>query len=750
MNLSFIITVLLIVIITNSTLAILILSRSNRNAAHFSFAVWTFSISIWAYTNAHFQITHFNNTAYILSIISYLAGTLLASSLAYFSFVFPNDRLTHQGIGKYYKSIIIIPTIIIIILTIIPGGILVNVDIQNIPRKLETSLGLYFYAAHLFLNLGILFINLIKNYRYHTGIQKIQLGYIFIGLAASALFGLLFNIVLPLTNDYSYIWLGPDFTIILIIITAYAILRHRLFDIRIRLQNVLNALLPIILSLALTLFVGWVGYRLLFLNVRWLVIIIALTSILAYWGLQQLFARTSIGYILFRKTYKYRKALQNLADVAPTIVQLDVLSKQIVKTFIENMRVTKAAVLIRSNLRENDFDILEKKYFSQDELHPFLQVNDTLIESFTGEHSAYVCDEICTELETTQVFPTRKHQLRTICNICTQSQAAMIIGLRAQHTLVGFLLLGNKFPDKPYTSEDVALLEDISGEIAVALLNAKLHQDKEILTRMLREEVNRSTQALQDKVLENKELADVKSKFITVASHQMRTPISVVRNTMQMILEDYIDNTQNRKVDLQQEMQEIGMLLRNSLLASENLHNTIEMILAASEFAGGGVTVLTDKIETQAMLKQHEQYVRSLLRPDSKKNITLHVDIDEDLPPVLHQDKRKLRMIIDILLSNAVLYTLTGDITFRVAAHDNMLTIQVADTGIGIPGHEQHKLFERFIRLPNAQKVVPDGTGLGLYLAKEYTELLRGHLSFESEEGIGSTFTITIPVNYHY
>jgi len=97
-----------------------------------------------------------------------------------------------------------------------------------------------------------------------------------------------------------------------------------------------------------------------------------------------------------------------------------------------------------------------------------------------------------------------------------------------------------------------------------------------------------------------------------------------------------------------------------------------------------------------------------------------------------------------------VMYTIEGSVQFSVDAKDGYFVMSISDTGVGIPKADQYKIFQRFIRMDNAQRVVPDGSGLGLYLARVYTNLLRGSITFKSEEGKGTTFVVKIPIEYSY
>jgi signal transduction histidine kinase len=316
---------------------------------------------------------------------------------------------------------------------------------------------------------------------------------------------------------------------------------------------------------------------------------------------------------------------------------------------------------------------------------------------------------------------------------------------------MGFIVLGHKHHYHTYSKEDLDLLENISRELASALVNSKLHQDATQLTEVLQSEVQRAVQAWKQKSKENEQLANVQSQFIDIVSHQLRTPISVTRNTLQFILADYYHDTKNPEGVLSEhDRASVIKLLRNAFLASENLRNTTENILAASELVVSMPNLRITQITTRDFFRTRVERTRELLTSRPTHTITLQVILSEDLPVTFSSDETKLGMVLDNLLMNAALYTISGSITLRVYPENHHFTIEVQDTGIGIPEAEQHRIFQRFVRLRNAQLVVPNGSGLGLYLSREYIRLLRGSIHFTSQVNQGTTFTITLPREYEY
>ena len=127
------------------------------------------------------------------------------------------------------------------------------------------------------------------------------------------------------------------------------------------------------------------------------------------------------------------------------------------------------------------------------------------------------------------------------------------------------------------------------------------------------------------------------------------------------------------------------------------------------------------------------------------KGLTLNLSIPDPEPETILVDPLRMRQVILNLVDNAIKYTNTGSVTVTLAATDTNETVSVVDTGIGIPVAEQANLFGKFYRAKNARSRIVNGSGLGLYVAKEIAVKHGGDLAFESAEGKGTTFTVTLP-----
>ncbi len=225
------------------------------------------------------------------------------------------------------------------------------------------------------------------------------------------------------------------------------------------------------------------------------------------------------------------------------------------------------------------------------------------------------------------------------------------------------------------------------------------------------------------------ELETAKDEFVSLASHQLRTPATATKQFLAMFLQGYAGNIDDRQ----------RFFLQEAYDNNEQGIHIIEDLLNITRLESNTLKVVKEKIELGQFLKtnvqQHEVFARK-----SKQNIHL---ITPSKPIEMETEVSLLEMAVDNLITNALKYSDEGDdITVRLTAGDDRIAIAVEDSGIGMKEEDIPKLFQRFTRLDDPQKQYVSGTGIGLYLVKKIVKRLRGTIKVESEYGKGSTFTL--------
>ncbi len=233
-------------------------------------------------------------------------------------------------------------------------------------------------------------------------------------------------------------------------------------------------------------------------------------------------------------------------------------------------------------------------------------------------------------------------------------------------------------------------------------------------------------------ITEEKKIERAKSEFVSLASHQLRTPLTIIKWYAEMASENPAGFSPAQKEYLQE--------IRSGV---ERMATLINTIMSVSRIEMG--TFASEKIKIDPAETADKAIDAQKLRI-SAKNLNIKKEYI-NLHPIT-VDINILKMTLDNLISNAVEYTPEkGKIEVRLEIKDNNLSVQIADNGYGIPKDEQSKIFTRFYRASNAKMKTAQGTGLGLYLVKSLLEQVRGKIWFESTgENAGATFFVELPI----
>lgn len=232
-------------------------------------------------------------------------------------------------------------------------------------------------------------------------------------------------------------------------------------------------------------------------------------------------------------------------------------------------------------------------------------------------------------------------------------------------------------------------------------------------------------------VTKERESERVKTDFLLLASHQLRTPLTTVKWYI-----DYLLTTDKAKMsDIVREY------LEQIYIGNERMIELITTLLTVSRIEMGTLAPDYTNVKINNVI---DDILEELSQDIKKKNTKIEIKTKGDDTLVI--DRTMIRIVVHNLLTNAIKYTSSGGkVTIDSDFDMHSCTISVSDTGHGIPEEEQDKIFTKMFRASNARKISTNGTGLGLYLSKAFVEKLGGNIEFVSKEGKGTTFTISLP-----
>ena len=242
----------------------------------------------------------------------------------------------------------------------------------------------------------------------------------------------------------------------------------------------------------------------------------------------------------------------------------------------------------------------------------------------------------------------------------------------------------------------------------------------------------------EDDLIKKAEIAErsnqMKNVFLSSMSHEIRTPINSILGMNEMIERE---STEKNIISYSENIESAG----NMLLAIVN------NILDFSKIESGSIELMDKPYQTASLMNDLAEYLKEKVKA---KKLSVFIDIDENIPSYLSGDQTRLRQVIINLLSNALKYTEKGSITFsakgRALSEDRyLLSVTVADTGVGIDMDELNKLFSSFEKSESSVEGHVQGVGLGLAVVKCLVDAMGGKVSVESEPQKGSAFTIEIP-----
>ncbi len=706
----------------NIAIAGLVMTRDFRKVTNRAFAGFVLGIGVWVIGIAGFLLSQNQASALLWARIYYFAPLLIAVSGYFFARSFPSEAKLRS---RLLYPLLIPFVLLTAILLFQPDYFTKRLIYHSWGKEVLLGQPVYaIYTIYILLFFAIILWGMYRKSLRLRGIYAQQARLFFQTLTIAAVFGMLFNLLLPLFHNYRLIGLGPLFTSISVLGIGYSIARHRMFDIRLVIARALGYASSLVVLAALYGFIVFGIANLLFdlqLSLMAQVYLSAATGLaaLSFQRIKSFFDKGT-NAIFYRDGYDVQELFDQLNKVLVSSLDVHYLMSQSISVIETALKPSYALI----GLRKNDDDEGYRLFSSQE--HIFRQVDIDRVRHLTLRvHRKVIVADYLDDAK-----------YRELKELMLTNNVAVIVRLaqdvrRTQEGL-GYLVLGNKRSGNPYTEQDIQALDTVANELFIAIQNALHYEEIQQFNEVLQSRVDDATRKLRRTNEKLKALDETKDDFISMASHQLRTPLTSVKGYLSMVLEEdagKINATQQK-------------MLGQAFVSSQRMVYLIADLLNVSRLKTGKFVIERTPTNLATMI---DEELAQLTETAASRNITLTYRKPKDFP-ALPLDETKTRQVIMNFVDNAIYYTPAGGhIAVELVDNPTSVELRVVDDGIGVPAHEQHHLFTKFYRARNAQKARPDGTGLGLFMAKKVVIAQGGSVIFESAEGKGSTFGFLFP-----
>lgn len=685
--------------------------KNPKSKINLTFALFASAVALWSLSYFFWQIAILENQALFWSRV--LMAFAIFIPAFYLHFVF-------SLVGNNKKKVLIITYILFSIF------LLINLLTPQFIVGVKPLLSFRFWPIpgtvfHLFLLVWGVYVvySTYLLYNLHqksSGLTKMQTKYLLLGMVIGFVGGstnylLWYGIpILPIGNILVSVYVAT---------TAYTIIRHRFLDIRLVIARTIaySLLIAIISSLYVvaafilsSAFLGSTASGNQFLIYTILTIIVALS----FERFRHLVEKLT-DKIFFKGRYDFNELLACLGSIMSTNIELEPLTTQILQTLIDQMRISKGAFVILGEGLASIYDTIDIGFSHK------LDLVYSQISAFFPISQVIIFDEL------------GENHLKSLMR---DMDISVLKTLKVEDQIVGLLLLGEKASGEIYSDQDLKILEILAPEMAVAIQNSQSYDKIKKFNVILSQEVAKATSDLQKANKRLEQLDKLKDDFVSVASHELRTPMTAIRSYAWMALH-------KSDVPLSDKLEKY---LIRVLLSTERLINLVNDMLNVSRIESGSIEINPEPVDLLLLTKD---IIDEVYYSKAREKV-IQFEVVEKKIPKAFADPEKLRQVFLNLVGNSLKFTPSGGkIVFDFFSDGKMIETSVSDTGVGISKEDMSQLFHKFGRLDNSYTAASTsgGTGLGLFISKSLVELMQGKIWATSEGlGKGTKFTVALPI----
>ncbi|PID29683.1 hypothetical protein CR983_03670 [Candidatus Saccharibacteria bacterium] len=712
--------------VTNLALIVLVMAGASRHSVYVrAFLVAMVCVLLWTLGTGLLLLADPYVGATVGALLFAVAPMFLTFFLVLFIAYLSDDsdeqfllpQRSSYIVGLLFATILGAVTIILSPKSVITDVVATPTGINDV--VINTS-GYTTYVLYLTVGFAAVFREFFLAHR-QIGAQvaRKQMFAIAFGVALAIVLSAMTNMLLPILGNTGFLWLGPGWTLAYVGVVVFAIIHNQLFDLRMAVVRTIAYIL-LLATMATAYFV--LAYALSALFSRGSLmpdiratasnVSIALLLAVLFQPLKQWFDYVT-REIFYQDSYDSERLLAEMSRLFASTLQLRLLVEESARRIAKALKASYGLV-----------------YVERSKAAPVVAFTDGRRTFQTSELKA-IAARLSKDKRTGVVVVNQA--LEHKCKVLAKRHVALIVPLQYDNQLVGYILLGERRVRR-YTQRDLAVLHTIGDELVVATKNALLLHEVRDLNTNLQRRIDIATKEL---TMSNKKLLkldEAKDEFISMASHQLRTPLTSVKGYISMVLDGDVGpiNDQQRK------------LLRESYTSSERMVHLIGDFLNVSRIQTGRFVIDTKRIDIRRLIREEVESMQHLVDSHDMQLVFQ--------PPCcemyVQADEGKLRQVVMNFIDNAIYYSRSkSTIVVKLCKDHGEVVFEVHDQGIGVPKAAQARLFSKFYRADNARRQRPDGTGVGLYLAKKIIKEHQGSLIFSSTEGRGSVFGFRLPLD---
>jgi len=699
-------------------LGIFVFWKDKKRKSNLIFALFSLILTIWLFgTFMMFMNKNNIEVAIFWDKFIYSGVVFVPVVMIHFGLILTNNRVIK---GKLLLLIGYILSAFFLLL--IPTGLFVdNIFIYKWGIHTRAQLFHHIYLLYFMVYFFIWLAMVYKYYKYHitSSLEKEKIKYCFLAFFVLIIIGIWAYFPAYGISIYPFAYISG---VIFAVILAYAIVVHHLMDIKMVMRKssvyLISFSLIAFLSIAVKYFLN-----LYFFEISvWADFIILILAILAFQPVKNYFYRLANKYF-FSSLYDSREVVAEMSEKLRSTLDVNEIYNFVYSSLLNAFHFKAFGILSYNEKTKNyiaqynqGFNIGQRKNFPS---------NSELEKMFISKNESIIVEEVKNTVY--------NKKTKDIIDLLVGLKVDILTPLNVKDKTVGLIALGPKESGDMYNDEDLQVLKTIGAFAAMSIDHALQYETTLDFNVRLKEEVEKATYELKKANQELKKLDAAKSEFISIASHQLRTPLTVIKGYISMMLEGNFGALTPEGRDSLDKVYD----------SNERLIQLVENLLNISRIESGR---LQFDYEIMGLEEIIDSVIDELSGNIKKKSLKLNYKKPAKPLPKIRIDDEKIRQVVMNLVDNAIKYTKKGSITVNFEVVNKKIRFCVSDSGIGISQEYLPNLFQKFSRGQGTSVIHTEGTGLGLYVAREMVEAHKGKIWAESKgEGMGSKFCFELP-----